>query len=305
MKIVKIHGGLGNQMFQYAFARSLEAHGQDVLLDISLYDKKIIRGGINYCHNGFELDRVFNVTYTIAKKSTVKKIATLPDNLLSRIRRKYFTKKTHYIDKVFKYTPELFDNQKDLYVEGYWQSEKYFAQITDSIRKELTFKLPLSSPSLELLKKSSHNENTKVDASIHIRRGDYLNGKTHAVCTEVYYNNAIVYALKKSEISRFLVFSNDIEWCKTQLDFHDTPVIFVDWNTGCDSWQDMAIMSQCPVNIIANSTFSWWAAWLNTCPNKQIIAPAIWNLRELGYKDSYYTFDYSDIVPKSWDRLQI
>lgn len=305
MKIVKIQGGLGNQMFQYAFARSLEAHGHTVFLDTSLYNKMIIRGGINYCHNGFELAQLFNVKFNIAEISTVKRIATRPNNLLNRVKRKYFTKKTHYIDKTFKYTPEIFSNQENIYLEGYWQSEKYFEAIADSIRKEFTFKLPLSKRSLQLLEENPVNGNPKLDASIHIRRGDYLNGKTHAVCTEKYYNNAIQHAVKNSTISRFLVFSNDIEWCKTELNFQDIPVIFVDWNTGTDSWQDMALMCQCQVNIIANSSFSWWAAWLNSNKNKQVIAPAIWNRRELDYNDPYYKFDYSDIVPKSWERIQI
>lgn len=305
MKIVKIQGGLGNQMFQYAFARSLEHHGHCVSLDTSLYDKIIVRGGINYCHNGFELAHLFDVKFNIADSDMVKKIATIPNNLINRIRRKYFTKKTHYIDKVFKYTPEILDNQENTYLEGYWQSEKYFENITDLIRTELRFKLPLSKPSLQLFEETQLNENANIYTSIHVRRGDYLKGKTHAVCTETYYNNAISHVLKNSSTSRFLVFSNDIPWCKTQLNFQDVPAIFVDWNTGIDSWQDMAIMSRCQINIIANSSFSWWAAWLNTNEDKKIIAPAIWNRRELEYNDPYYKFDYSDIVPKSWARIPI
>lgn len=302
MKIVKIQGGLGNQMFQYAFAKSLENAGHEVFFDISLYEQKIIRNGINYVHNGFELSNLFKIDYKQASIHDVKKLATLPNNLLNRVRRKYFTKKTHYIDRIFKYTPEIFTDTQDKYLEGYWQTEKYFDSIRDTIRRDFTFTQTLSEQTQKLVHILKNGDNF---ASIHVRRGDYLNGKMHAVCDARYYNNAIAYALAQSPIEKFFVFSNDIAWCKEYLHFNGVSADYIDWNTGDDSWQDMYCMSLCPGNIIANSSFSWWAAWLNNAENKKIIAPAMWSRREIDYKDNYYTYDYSDIVPKTWNRIPI
>ncbi len=301
MKIVKIQGGLGNQMFQYAFAKSLENYGHNVLLDTSLYTKSLTRNGINYTHNGFELANLFSIKFEEANNREIQKLATLPTNIINRILRKYFTKKTHYIDTVFKYSPELLQNKNDIYLEGYWQTEKYFLNIEKDIRHIFRFSKPISKKTSEIDKKIK----STFTCSIHIRRGDYLNGKSHAVCTEHYYNNAIAHALHSSKIKLFIVFSNDIAWAKENVHFQNVPAIFVDWNTGENSWQDMYLMSKCPVNIIANSSFSWWAAWLNANKDKKVIAPSIWNRRELDYKDSYYTYDYSDIVPDSWERISI
>ncbi len=301
MKIVKIQGGLGNQMFQYAFAKSLEQYGHDTYLDTSLYNNQITRGGINYTHNGFELEHLFNIEYRVATHSQITKLATLPTNIITRIKRKYLTKKTHYIDKLFKYTSQVLSNTEDTYLEGYWQSEKYFLPIQDSIKKDFVFKQNLSPKSKEV----AGNNKDKHTVSIHVRRGDYLNSGIHDVCTKEYYNNAIAHCAKNEKIDEFLIFSNDIEWAKENLNFNKTPFIFVDWNTGENSWQDMYLMSTCPINIIANSSFSWWAAWLNSNKNKRVIAPSIWNRREIDYKDSYYTFDYSDVVPNSWERISI
>lgn len=299
MKIVKMQGGLGNQMFQYAFAKALEMKGHEVFLDISLYEKKVERNGINYVHNGFELEELFDIEYKKAAKDDIKKLGTLANSFIHRLRRKYLTKKTHYIDKVFKYTPNVLENSKDCYLDGYWQTEKYFKTFSDEIESTFTFKKNLSEKTKESLKHISKS------ASIHVRRGDYLNGSLHDVCTKKYFNSAIDYAINECKIQQLFVFSNDLEWCKTNLDTKNLKVIFVDWNTGENSWQDMYMMSQCTVNIISNSSFSWWAAWLNNNKEKTIIAPQFWNRREIDYKDNYYKFDYSDIVPKEWIRLPI
>ena len=300
MKIVKMQGGLGNQMFQYAFAKALEKKGHDVYLDLSLYNKKVVRNGINYVHNGFELAELFEVDCNVASEKQVKKLGTLADSFFNRFRRKYLTKKTHYIDRVFKYSPEVLENKDDCYLDGYWQTEKYFEQFASEIRTIFRFKNSLSEKSQEIFSKT-----TDKFASIHVRRGDYLNGGLHDVCTKEYFNNAIEYAIKNAGVEHFLVFSNDIEWCKTNLAYQTCCVSFVDWNTGEDSWQDMALMSNCRVNIISNSSFSWWAAWLNNNANKMVIAPSVWNRREIDYTDNYYKFDYSDIVPNSWIRISV
>ncbi len=301
MKIVKMQGGLGNQMFQYAFAKSLETYGHNVLLDTSLYTKSLTRGGINYTHNGFELDRLFSIDIQEASLKQIKKLATLPTNIISRFKRKYLTKKTHIIDKNFKYSDSFFSNPNDAYLEGYWQTEKYFLPIQDEIRQIFSFTHETSIKTKELIEQCKQ----KNIASIHVRRGDYAASNIHAVCSETYYNNAIKHALEHTNIDAFFVFSNDLQWAKENINFMGISTIFVDWNTGINSWQDMYLMSLCKINIIANSSFSWWAAWLNNNTNKKIIAPTKWSRREIDVIDTYYTYDYSDIVPSSWERISI
>ena len=138
MKIVKINGGLGNQMFQYAFAMSLAAAGADeVYIDSSALDRDEV-------HNGFELDRVFSIGLPEAQRKEVDRLSVRPAGVLSRIRRKYFTKRSHFIDKRFGYQSELQTRSGDIYYEGYWQSEKYFKDIEDEVRQSFAFKAELA-----------------------------------------------------------------------------------------------------------------------------------------------------------------
>ncbi|ERJ94496.1 alpha-1,2-fucosyltransferase [Treponema lecithinolyticum] len=305
IKIVKISGGLGNQMFCYAFACALQKCGHKVYVDTSLYRKATVHSGIDFCHNGLETERLFGIKFDEADTADVRRLSTSAEGLLNRIRRKYFTKKTHYIDTVFKYTPELLSDKNDCYLEGYWQTEKYFLPIEKDIRRLFTFRPTLSEKSAAVQSALQAQQAAVLSASIHVRRGDFLNTKTLNVCTETYYNNAIKYAVKKHAVSRFYIFSDDIPWCREHLCFCNAHAVFIDWNTGNDSWQDMALMSMCRCNIIANSSFSWWAAWLNNASDKTVLAPAIWNRRQLEYVDRYYGYDYSDIVPESWIRIPI
>ncbi|MGI5172158.1 alpha-1,2-fucosyltransferase [Treponema sp. OMZ 840] len=293
-------------MFCYAFALALQHAGHEVFADTSLYNTKTIRNGIDFCHNGLEIERLFGVKIAEADRADVRRLSVSSSGLINRIRRKYFTPKSHYIDTLFAYTGELFQDTADRYLEGYWQTEKYFLPIAADIRSAFTFRPPLSEQSAALKTEiRSYAENGLACASVHVRRGDYLATKTLHVCTEHYYNNAIARVLENHPVSAFYVFSDDIAWCREHLNFCGTNAVFIDWNTKTDSWQDMALMSLCRFNIIANSSFSWWAAWLNDNPDKKIIAPAVWNRRELEYKDSYYKYDYSDIVPESWIRIPI
>jgi len=295
-------------MFCYAFALALQNAGHEVFVDTSLYKNKLIRGGVDLCHNGLETEHLFGLKLAEASDADVRRLSTSAEGLLNRIRRKYFTKKTHYIDTVFSYTPEIFQDTQERYLEGFWQTEKYFLPIEKDIRRLFTFRPPLSEQSAAL-KDENHSYKDKGEdfssASIHVRRGDYLATQSLHVCTETYYNNAIVYVQKKYPQAVFYVFSDDLDWCRKNLDFCGAKAIFVGWNTGSDSWQDMALMSMCRCNIIANSSFSWWAAWLNAVSDKIVLAPAIWNRRQLEYADRYYGYDYSDVIPETWTRIPI
>ena len=303
-------------MFCYAFALALQNAGHEVFVDTSLYKNKLIRGGINFCHNGLETERLFNLKIAEASDTDVRRLSTSAEGLLNRIRRKYFTKKTHYIDTAFTYTPELLSDKNDCYLEGYWQTEKYFLSIEQDIRRLFTFQQPLSQKSADVKAGLEHigiktaaaagdTEKLFHYASLHVRRGDFLRVKSFQVCTETYYNNAISYMIKNHSVRTFYVFSDDMDWCRENLNFCGVKTVYVDWNIGTDSWQDMALMSICRCNIIANSSFSWWAAWLNAASDKTVLAPAIWNRRQLEYVDRYYGYDYSDVVPESWIRIPI
>jgi len=294
MKIVKVLGGLGNQMFQYAFAKELEARsGERALLDLSRYEDYAL-------HNGFELERLFNVDFAAADESDIRRLSTQADSIVHRLRRKYLTKRTHYIDKHFGFNPEVFSLPGDRYYDGYWQSEKYFANARDSIRRMYSFALPLGRKNLDLLASMP-----RPLCSLHVRRGDFLRSKNMNICGEPYYKNAICLIRERLQGGSIIVFSDDIDWCRASIDFSGIPAQFVDWNKGGESWQDMAMMARCDHNIVANSSFSWWGAWLNQNPDKVVVAPSVWNRRQLESKDRYYHFSFDDIVPSGWFRADI
>ena len=314
MKIVKINGGLGNQMFQFAFYKALQhSNNNDVFIDLSAYQGKQFQDGINLLHNGFELPELFSITYQEAPLKDVKKLSTQPTNLLNRVLRKYFTKKTHFIDKNFGFNEELISKPlpSNIYLEGYWQTEKYFSNIKDEILRDFSFKTPLSKKNLDILEDAGTET-----VSIHIRRGDYLKTQTLNVCSKDYYLNAIKLLFSKANPKSILVFSDDIPWCKSDLKLEEyitnilklnnIKIFYIDWNTGKDSYQDMQLMSKCKYHIIANSSFSWWGAYLDPNPEKIVIAPSVWNLRELNPSiDRYYKNSYNDILPSSWIRAEI
>jgi hypothetical protein len=303
MKIVKVAGGLGNQMFQYAFARALEARsGEDVYLDTSTYEYMP-------AHNGFELGKVFAVQYHEAREVDVERLGTRPRSVTEKIRRKYFTKRSHYIDRYFRYDPKIFELQGDRYFEGYWQSEKYFAPVTDGLRKEFVFISDPGSQNRQILEETKKARSSETSGrhnlvSVHVRRGDSLRLASTRVCTGAYYANAFALVRERLESPMFLVFSDDVPWCRHNLGLDDEEVFYVEWNKGTDSWRDMWLMSRCSGHIIANSSFSWWGAWLDPKPDKLVIAPEQWSLDKPS-RLGYYRYDFRDIVPEAWLKAQI
>lgn len=275
MKIINISGGLGNQMFQYAFLLAMrEATGDECIMDASKYATYKL-------HNGFELSNVFNITARCATKEELKRVTRYTTNYkLSRIYRKLLPKKrTEVIEPMpsCEYLPNIFKEAKgDRFYEGIWQNEKYFGHIRPIILQEFSYRQPLSIQNKETAKKFA--EGTTV--SMHIRRGDYLLHKNYiGLCGLDYYASAINYVKEKygSQV-KFAIFSNDMDWCKDNI----LPLIIgyeytmVDWNKGAESYNDIRLMGYCRVNIIANSSFSWWAAYLNQNEDKEVIAPKVW-----------------------------
>lgn len=274
MKIIKIQAGLGNQMFQYALGMSLQP--EEVRFDCA----EIETQGNN--HNGLELEKIFPLEIARASKEEVE--------LLTRKDRMFWRRALNKICKG-KYRLWLCENfsvfhpgvyvKGDRYLEGYWQSEKYFSGIKDEIRRLYQFPLLTDSRNIECSRRIKETNSVAV----HIRRGDYVSVKENdflrGICTTEYYDKAIKILLLKTKNPVFYFFSDDIRWVQENIKVENG--IYITWNNGKDSYIDMQLMSMCRHNIIANSTFSWWAAWLNTNPNKIIIAPEKWDQR--GSKD--------------------
>ncbi|MBP3818134.1 MAG: alpha-1,2-fucosyltransferase [Butyrivibrio sp.] len=293
MIIVKIDGGLGNQMFQYALGEALRSKGKNVKYDIREVKKNI--------HNGFELTNAFeNIRdFPIALNDEcgllgVKKVGRLR-NLL---RRYYHTEK--YIEYIspqssIKYYASIFDYD-DAYLVGYWQSYKYFEPIRDMIRNSFYF----ADIGMDKICKNMMDKiaNDKHSVSMHVRRGDYVGNKLYDdICDFNYYLRAIEYMKKIDKDTVFYVFSNDLEWCRNTLlkDVVTSKFIYVKCNMKNMSYRDMQLMSLCRRNIIANSTFSWWSAWLNTNEDKVVVTPSKW------FNKSCICID--DLIPNGWIRL--
>lgn len=287
MIIVKVMAGLGNQMFQYALFRSLLKQGRDAKLDISYYKKFL-------AHNGYELPRIFNITEYYATKQESSNLGDIRLDIISRIIRKFiYTKKTHIIQNIgegFGFDPTVLELD-NLYLQGYWQSEKYFLFAEDELRRDFTFKKPLDPKNQSI----EHLINQSNSISLHVRRGDYVKAPNLGeVCTIEYYRNAINYIKSSLENPAFFVFSDDICWCKQHLQINNA--VYVEGNYGLDSYKDMQLMSSCKHNIISNSSFSWWGAWLNSNKKKIVIAPDKW------FKDR--KINVKDIIPDTWLKIK-
>lgn len=273
MKIVKIIGGLGNQMFQYALYLSLKKRYPDeaIKIDTTMF-------GTYKLHNGFELKQIFDIDAELASPHEISKLSFyIRYYKIQRIVRKLFPyRRTECIEKRdFDYIPEVW-TKCDLYYEGYWQNVKYFIEAQTEVRSAFKFRKELSSQNKHLMEEI---QNTELPVSIHIRRGDYLHHKLFGgICDISYYKKAIEYVLENNDSPKFYLFSNDIEWCRENILplVRKYPLLFVNWNLGAESYIDMQLMSNCKINIIANSSFSWWAAYLNEHLNKIIIAPKLW-----------------------------
>lgn len=292
MIITQIIGGLGNQMFQYAAGRALSLRNDTMLaLDISGFDSYEL-------HQGFELQRVFSHPFEIASKVDIRRVLgwQSPASIRRIVSRKPFAslfRKRFVVEPHFHYWSEINNLSENCYLSGYWQSEKYFADVASQIRTDFTFQLPLENQNTELAKHVS-----QVNAvSLHVRRGDYaINPKTtatHGMCTLDYYQESIRYVAERVAQPHFFIFSDDIAWVKSNLKI-DFPHVYVQHNRGAESYNDMRLMSLCRHHIIANSSFSWWGAWLNSSTEKIVIAPRKWFANQT---------DVKDLFPDGWVTL--
>lgn len=257
MIISKIQGGLGNQLFQWAFAKSLsEKYNKSLYLDLNFYNNQI---GVT--KREFSLNKFPNLRYKIHNQKPKSSVIRITDDFIFR-------------------THTLLDNYI-YYLDGYWQSERYFMEISNTIRDSLR----MSGSKKELFSKN----NFSGSVSMHIRRTDYVTSNGyHPVQSIEYYKNALDIIGKYENL---YVFSDDINWCKSNLRFKD--MTFVQNSEDID---DLWMMSLCDHNIIANSSFSWWGAWLNKNTNKKVISPKRWFGEQTNLNSD-------DIIPVSWIKI--
>lgn len=290
MKIVNILGGLGNQMFVYAMYLALkETHpDEEVFLCRRSYKGYPL-------HNGYELDRIFGIETPEASLMQLAKVAYPYINYKTwQLMRHFFPQRKSMASGT---TQIPFDykevtREDDAFYDGYWQNEKNFLPIRDKIIETFAFSDFTDEKNLALAQKLKGVR----AASCHLRRGDYLTDPIYGVCNTNYYARAVKELNQTVNPDLYCVFSDDIEWCKENLvDLigRDKEVIFVDWNKGRESYRDMQLMSLCHYNIIANSSFSWWGAWLNNHEDKVVLAPEIWMNKPL----------VNDPICDSWKRI--
>lgn len=276
MIIIRMNGGLGNQMFQYAFYEYIKKNNDEMYVDVEGYKTY-------YAHNGYELNRVFNIDVPIASVKQLKSVSINKDSLLSKVIRKIFkvelSRQSEFSEKLLNMMVVNDKISQDIYFDGYWQNSKYVSDVEEILRKKFVFRNVIGNKNIELLDMIKNSNSI----SIHIRRGDYLSEPgLFDVCNIEYYCNAIMEIKKQiGENLKFFVFSDDPEWCRRNM-YMISNETYIDWNKKEDSWIDMYLMSQCKHNIIANSSFSWWGAWLNENKEKIVVMPKNWR------NDIYY-----------------
>ncbi len=288
MIITRLTGRLANQMFQYAIGRALSIkNNAEFKLDIYSFKEPP--------YWPYIINR-FNIVINPATKQEIKSFQKYHwkkgkfwfwYNRLIANRRKYAD------ERQFNFEPWILTLKDPVYLEGYWQSEKYFRDIEDIIRKDFTLRNPLSEQS-----KDFERQIGEVEAvSLHVRRDEMVSNKRindwHGVCSVEYYNQAIQEIAKGVKDPHFFLFSDDPTWTKENIKV-PFQSIYMPYNTEHPE-EDLYLMSKCKHHIIANSTFSWWGAWLNTNKNKVVIAPKKWfNTPKMNTQD---------IIPETWIKI--
>jgi len=295
MIIVKLKGGMGNQMFQYALGRALSLkYNVSLGLVLSYLEDRTPRPKFHkFVFRDYDLD-LFNIKAEVLPQAKIPfihrqnfgPVVALYFDALSNLFNKFFNKKRY-----FSFDKSILDKGSNAYLSGNWVSPKYFEDIKDIIREDLTLKnkLPLS---IENLKEIIEKENSLC---VYIRRRDYVGNNLYNVIDDDYYNKGIEYINKSSKIDKIYVFSDDIEWCKNNINFK-FPTFFVDNKYEGERFVGyLYLMTFCKYFLIANSTFSWWGAWLSKRNGKIVIAPSRWV--------SDNSVDIDDIIEKEWIKI--
>ena len=314
MIISRIDGGLGNQMFQYAYGLCLaKKHSTQLLLDIGSY--------ADLPQHGFLLDH-FRVTAAVLQEPELKFVprryrphqrsrtpetgrdvggkTTTGAKIFSRWQQSslaslFDSSLRRHKESTFGFAASHLEVPDNRYLVGYWQSEKFFPGMRSHLLEEFRLHKPLSDVSQGVAKMIEQTQSI----ALHIRRGDYVTSQSAAQIYESlsveYYQHCVDQYLAKHRGAEVFVFSNDIAWCKDQLVCR-APMHWVDHNTAETAHEDMILMSKAAACVIANSTFSWWAAWLNQRPDKQVFAPGCW------FRPGHLSGQH--IVPERWTQVQ-
>ena len=267
MVIVRLKGGLGNQMFQYALGLKLRSLGREVRFDLRDYR------GETEAAKRFQLP-LFGVSCPQAAEAELRRFGQ-GQSLAGRIERKLGrgAGKVYEEDLDAGYQPQVLE-MTEAYLDGYWQTERYFRDIRGEVLRSFVFPALQEERNRRLLSRIRGSQ----AVSVHIRRGDYLaagNAKVYqGICTLQYYQKAIEYLRKKMDSPLFFFFSDDPAWVREN--FCEPDMVLAEGNTAETAIWDMYLMTQCKANIVANSSFSWWGAWLNENSGKLVVSPARW-----------------------------
>jgi hypothetical protein len=276
--ITHLIGGLGNQMYQYAMGRHLAELNSTVLkLDVTGFEKYKHRVYGLSCFRIAEKFATVEEVRTLSKKRWFEKSKTF-GNLKRRLRLKTVSSENlnlrNFIvkEKPFYYEPEILDMRGNIFLKGHWESYQYYEPIREILLKEFAIKYPQD----DLNKRLSERILSTHSVGLHVRRGDKASEpsarRIHGACSVEYYNKAIEYVMQRVAGTEIYVFSDDMAWARKNIKA-GAPVYFVDHNDASKDYEDLRLMSQCRHNIIANSSFSVWAAWLNTNKEKIVIGP--------------------------------
>lgn len=296
MIIADIKCGMGNQMFQYAYARAVQKNTNDDSIQFNTCTAKRMKDGRTYALGNCVLND---------EVSMPNRLIQIFWNIIWKVRLKYNKKKLAYLsveqqylqqaecglyttDVIFKYFGIPGSKAKVKYTNGWWQSPKYFALVEADIQRELKIKTPASDENQKMLEEILK---TLDSVCLHIRRGDYLSSafaRELDICSKEYYDRAIQIMREKLSKPHFFVFTTsreDIEWIKENWRYEDKDFTYVDLNN--PDYEELRLMYSCKHFIIANSTFSWWGAYLSDNKEKIVLCPDRWNNRETDYEDVY------------------
>ena len=283
--IIEIGGGLGNQMFQYALYQKLTTLGRTCGL---YYDDD------NFIHNGFELNRAFDLDCTLLKKRELIYFLKEQASFVNKIKMKFSRTGLSYWehDKGYEYKPDILKIKHSAYLQGCWLTEKYFLDIKEQVKE--TFKFKNINDYSKSVAEVIVSKTTTV--SVHIRRGDYIKSDIHLnIDYFEYLQKAFKYFQSFFAEADIFIFSDDFDFTRRLFERFNIPsnrLHFIDGNKKSDSFNDMYLMSVCKHNVTSNSTFSWWGAWLNNFEKKIIISPKDWFAND--------RFNDNSIVPETW-----
>ncbi|MCY4259792.1 MAG: alpha-1,2-fucosyltransferase [Rhodobacteraceae bacterium] len=276
-------GGVGNQLFQYANACAIAwRNGAELVLDLRDVQKY-------HDHRRYALMH-FALSARVAGHDEFP--SPLRDKLRYHIHYLWASaKKPRLIrERSPAFNQDILTLTSGCYLYGWFQSERYFEDCSDRIRNELQFITPPGGQNGKLLERIEGGN----AVSVHVRRGDYLNSSGFAQCSTDYYDTAIAHIAERVGSIKIYVFSDDPEWVRRNMNF-DYPTIISDKNQEGHAYEDLRLMAACRHHVIANSSFSWWGAWLNPDPDKIVVAPKKWFVD--GHPDN------PDIVPEGWHRM--